>query len=300
MAVSRYAIFAKTAELGGLTKAAQALGLTQSAVSHAIASLEESLSLRLLTRDRGGARLTEEGRCILESVRGVLAAEDALLRTAAGLRGEISGMVRIGAFTSVAVHWLPGMIKAFEQTYPNVELGLLNGDYHDIGEWLRAGSIDVGFVTLPFDLPGCACSPLMEDRLLAVLPNSHPLADLARFPIAQFEKEPFISLLESSNHDARRTLELAGVHANVKFSTKDDYAIIAMIEQGLGISIMPELLLTGQTANVRVIPLDIGARRTIGIAIPEASAANPCVQRFVESMRLWLARRYPCGTEATV
>ena len=288
---SQYEIFVKTAELGSLTKAAETLGLTQSGVSHALAALEETLSLKLLTRSRGGAKLTEAGGRMLESVRAVLLAEEALDRTAAGLRGEMSGRVRIGAFTSVAVHWLPGMMKEFGQRYPNVEFGLSNGDYHDIGEWLKAGSIDLGFVTLPLDLPGCACAPLMEDRLLAVLPKNHPLAELPCFPIAQFEKEPFISLLESSNHDARRALELAGVRANVKLTTKDDYAIIAMVEQGLGISILPELLMMGQTANVCVKELDVPARRTIGVAVPEAGAGNPCVMRFVESMQTWLARR---------
>ena len=199
--------------------------------------------------------------------------------------------MRIGAFTSVAVHWLPGMIKSFSELYPNAEFKLLNGDYHDVNMWLESGSIDIGFVTMPDYPKNCRSVALREDRLLAVLPKDHPLAGLESFPVAAAENESFISLMENSDNDARRALEMAGVKANVKFTTKDDYAIIAMIEQGLGISIMPELLV-GQTNHVRLMPLDNGASRTIGIAIPKDSEENIMVERFIEHIKDWLAKRY--------
>lgn len=114
----------------------------------------------------------------------------------------------------------------------------------------------------------------------------------------QISKEPFISLLEASDHDARYALELAGVQANIKFTTKDDYAIIAMVEQGLGISIMPELLLQGHTEKVCVMPLENGAARTIGLAISNASRHNPFVDCFAKHIQSWLVARY--GKEAVL
>ena len=190
-------------ELGSLKAAAEVLGCTQSAVSHMIASLEEELGFQLLQRARSGVRLTGEGERLISSVRALLSADEQLRQTAASIRGLDQGTVRIGAFTSVAVHWLPPVLKEFQHDYPNVEFKLLNGDYHDVNEWLRDGSVDVGFVALPCEVP-CETITLMEDRLLAILPRESRYASYPRFPLTECEREPFISLLQSSDHDARR------------------------------------------------------------------------------------------------
>ena len=189
--------------------------------------------------------------------------------------------MRIGAFTSVAVHWLPPVLKEFQRDYPNVEFKLLNGDYHDVNEWLSDGSVDIGFVALPCELK-CETITLMEDRLLAILPKDSRYASYPRFPLTECEREPFISLLQSSDHDARRALEAAGVKPNVRFYTKDDYAIIAMVEQGLGMSIMPELLLKGRHDELLTLPLVPEAKRTIGIAYAVGSHPGPATQRFCD------------------
>ncbi len=156
----------------------------------------------------------------------------------AAIRGLDSGLVRIGTFTSVAVHWLPGVLKEFQRDYPRVEFKLLNGDYNDVERVGARRRVDIGFVNLPSPLD-CECIPLMEDRLMAILPKDSRFASYPKFPLVECDGA-FISLLKSSNHDARRALEAAGVKPNVRFYTKDDYAVIAMVEQGLGISIMPE------------------------------------------------------------
>ena len=209
-------------ENGSLKAAAEAMGCTQSAVSHMIASLEDELGFRLLRRGRSGAKLTDEGERLLGAARGLLSAEEQLRQTAASIRGLDQGTVRIGAFTSVAVHWLPPVLKEFQRDYPNVEFKLLNGDYHDVNEWLADGSVDIGFVALPCELK-CETIALMEDRLLAILPRHSRFENYPKFPLVECETEPFISLLQSSDHDARRALEAAGVKPNVRFYTKDDY-----------------------------------------------------------------------------
>ena len=228
MNLNKYDIFCKTADLHSLTKAAAAMGITQSAVSHIIADLEKEFGCPLLVRSRAGTRLTAEGERLLPFLRAVVAAEERLRREAAELHSPKAGVVRIGAFTSVAVHWLPGILKQFQKAWPEVEIRLLNGDYQDVNTWLAEGSVDVGFVTLPTDL-GCRTMPLMSDRLLAVLPPEHPLAAKERVNLRDLSGESFISLLEGSNQDARRALEAAGVSPAVRYVTKDDYAIIAML-----------------------------------------------------------------------
>ncbi len=292
--LTKYRALLSSVELGSLTRAAEALGCTQSAVSHMIASLEEELGFRLLKRARSGLKLTDEGERLLGAIRSLLSAEERLEQTAASIRGLDLGTVRIGAFTSVAVHWLPPVLKEFQRDYPRVEFRLFNGDYHDVNEWLADGSIDIGFVALPCELK-CETIPLMEDRLLAILPRDSRYASYPRFPLVECEREPFISLLQSSDHDARRALEAAGVKPNVRFYTKDDYAIIAMVEQGLGMSIMPELLLKGRHDRVQILPLIPEARRTIGLAIAAGNKAGPATRRFAD----YVARYVRAGSTAS-
>lgn len=281
MNIQKYQAFMAVVEQGSLTRAAEELGCTQSAVSHCISSLEEELGFALLKRGRAGARLTNEGERLAPAVRNLLNSAEQLKQTASAIRGLDSGTVRIGAFTSVAVHWLPPVLKEFQQDYPKVDLRLLNGDYHDVEQWLQDGSIDVGFVGMPCGVD-CECIALMEDRLLAILPKGSRFEHYPKFPLVECETEPFISLLQSSDHDARRALDAAGVRPNVRFYTKDDYAVIAMVEQGLGISIMPELLLKGRNDNVQILPLIPEAKRTIGIAISAGSKAGPATRRFAD------------------
>ena len=160
-------------EEGSLTVAAEKLGCTQSAVSHSIAGLEEELGFALITRSRAGVRLTPEGERLMPAVRNLLNSAEQLNQTASSIRGLDSGTVRVGAFTSVAVHWLPAILKKFQHDYPNVEIKLFNGDYNDVDRWIKDGSVDIGFITVPSELE-CETVALMEDRLLAIIPeDSH-------------------------------------------------------------------------------------------------------------------------------
>lgn len=281
MNTDRFRILLTTVESGSLTAAAVQLGISQSAVSHSIAGLEEELGFAVIKRGRAGVKLTNEGERLLPTIRGLLNSAEQLEQTVSSIRGLDSGLVRIGAFTSVAVHWLPPILKKFQADYPNVDFRLFNGDYHDVQQWLTDGSIDIGFTNLPCAVD-CECIALMEDRLLAILPEDSRFASYPKFPLVECETEPFISLLESSDHDARRALEAAGVKPNVRFYTKDDYAILAMVEQGLGMSIMPELLLKGRHDRLLTMPLVPESKRTIGIAIAAGQHAGPATRKFAE------------------
>ncbi len=281
MNLAKYEALAAVVEQGSVTRAAGLLGCTQSAVSHSIDSLEKELGFPVIRRGHGGIRLTDEGERLMPAVRALLSSAEQLGQVAAAIRGLDTGTMRIGAFTSVAVHWLPQVLKEFQSDYPRVDFRLFNGDYHDVEQWLSDGSIDIGFVNVPCRVD-CECIPLMEDRLLAILPPDSRFASYPRFPLVECETEPFISLLESSDHDARRALEAAGVQPNVRFYTKDDYAVLAMVEQGLGMSIMPELLLKGRHDAFLTLPLVPEAKRTIGIAIAAGSKAGPATRRFAD------------------
>lgn len=278
--------FEKTVDCSSLTLAAKELGLTQSGVSHMIASLEAELQLPLLKRTRTGARLTPEGERLMPHIRQLVQQEKLLRQAAAELHTLLTGKIRIGTFTSVATHWLPAMMMQFQQKYPQVDFQLFNGDYHDIDTWLSSGSVDLAFTTLPAR-PGCVCTPLYDDALAAVLPKGHPLAAQRVCQVRALAAEPFISLLEASNHDARRAFRAVGIKPNIRFETKDDYAVIAMVRQGLGVSIMPSLLLRGNTEGVEIRPIDPPASRTIALALA-SDTPGPAASEFAAFAAEWI------------
>lgn len=286
MSIKQYEAFVKTAELGSLTKAAEALDSTQSRISHVLSAMEEEYGFCLMKRGRGGVSLTEAGALLLPKMEAILRQNREVEALIADIRNADTGTVRLGAFTSVAVHWLPGMIQAFQALHPQVELKMFNGDYFDVAQWLRDGTVDLAFVTLP-EPENTRAIPLAEDELMAILPKGHPLAAQARIDAAKLGREPFISLPQSSDHDIHRALDRAGITPNIRYTTKDDYAVIAMVERGLGISIVPELLVRGRAQNVELRPLEPRATRTIALALPQGTV-SPAVEAFAECAVEWV------------
>lgn len=281
MSASKYQVLLRVMELGSITRAAEELGYTQSGVSHIISGLETEFQLVLFHRSRSGVTLTDAGKRLLPHLRAVVRDNEVLRQTAASIRGLKEGTVRLGAFSSVSVSWLPAILKAFSQAEPGIEIRLYNGDYHDIDQWLAEGTVDLAFVTLPRD-NGSHVIALKDDPLLVIVPKDHPLAGLDVFPLHQLEKEAFISLPESSSHDVRRVLQGSQVRLKIRYITKDDFALIAMVEHGLGVSIVPQLLLRGLEDRVAAIAPETHIKRTIALAFAEnPSPAAHCFAAFI-------------------
>ena len=286
MSIKQYEAFVKTAELGSLTRAAEALDSTQSRISHVLSAMEEEYGFCLMKRGRGGVSLTEAGALLLPKMEAVLRQNREVEALIADIRNADTGTVRLGAFTSVAVHWLPGMIQAFQALHPQVELKMFNGDYYDVAQWLRDGTVDLAFVTLP-EPENTRAIRLAEDELMAILPKGHPLAAQERIDALKLGRESFISLPQSSDHDIHRALDKAGITPNIRYTTKDDYAVIAMVERGLGVSIVPELLVRGRAQNVELRALEPRATRTIALALPQGTV-SPAVEAFAECAVEWV------------
>ncbi|MFE4712514.1 LysR family transcriptional regulator [Paenibacillus sp. NPDC056722] len=287
MSLSKYEVFLKVVELGSLTKAAEVLGFTQSGISHTINSLETEFGFSLLIRNRSGVRLTVNGEQVLKPIREILNWNEQLKQKVTHIHGLETGTVTIGTFTSVSVHWLPGMIKQFRSLYPYIEFKLMEGDYLEIEQWIEAGVIDCGFISLPtrdkFEV-----FPLKKDRMLAIVSQEHPISGAPYFPLPQIAHEDFIIPKAGSDYDVRRVLEKAGIEPNVKFSAGDDYAIIAMVDKGLGMSILPELVLKRQNHNVVMLELEEPSFRSLGIAVHSMKHASPATKKFVRHVQEWV------------
>lgn len=287
MSINKYEVFLKVVELGSLTKAAEVLGFTQSGISHTISSLENQFGFPLLTRNRSGIRLTVNGEQVLQPIREILKWNEQLKQEVGNIHGLEVGTLTIGTFTSVSVHWLPGMIKQFRSKYPQIEFRLMEGGYLEIEQWIEAGVIDCGFISLP-TRDNFAVFPLKKDRMLGIVAEDHHLSKQPFLSFSQIAGEDFIIPKEGSDYDVRRVLDKAGIRPNVKFTAGDDYAIGAMVEKGLGISILPELVLKGQNRNVVALELEERSFRSLGIAVHSMKYASPVTKRFVKDVQAWV------------
>lgn len=284
MNIQKYMAFIKTVEYGSFTKAAEALSYSQSGISRMINDLEKEWELSILERGRTGVRLTSDGLKLLPHIRSVCDEYERLQSQVDELNGLQSGLIRIGTFSSVATHWLPNIIREFQKDFPNIDYELLLGDYTEIEAWVLEGRVDFGFLRLPAH-PDLETIFLEQDKLLAILPENHPLAGYDLFPVSALCDYPFMLLEKGAKAEISEIFERSNLTPKVHFTTWDDYAIMSMVESGLGISILPQLILKRVPYRIISKDLDIPAFRNIGIAFRDRNRTSLAVKKFLEYLQ---------------
>ncbi len=280
----KYIAFVKTVETESFTKTAESLHYAQSSVSKMIADLEKEWNLVLLERDRNGVHLTTSGEQVLPFARMLIDDYQRLESRINEINGIETGMIRIGTFSSVAIHWLPNIFAKFQEDYPGIEYEMLMGDYEEVERWIEEGRVDCGFLRLPTKSAFDAIS-LKKDEYLAVLPKGHPLCEQKEIDIHQLEGQPFLLLEHGSKTEVSDLLEKNQVHPQIRFTTWEDYAIMAMVEKGLGIGILPELILKKIPYEVEVRRLTKPYYREIGIAVKDVTRMSPATEKFMEYLK---------------
>lgn len=279
--LQKYQAFVKAVEYKSFTKAASALHYSQSGISRMISDLEKEWGVILLERNRSGVHLTSDGMELLPYAANLCEEYAKLQIKIDDLHGLKSGIIRIGTFSSVATHWLPKMIKAFQTDYPQIEYELLLGDYTEIEKWIMERRVDFGFLRLP-TLPQLEALFLAQDELMAVLPENHPLAGCDVFPMDALCGEPFLLLEKDKNIVVSDIFRKNRLKPDIRFTTWDDYAIMSMVETGLGISILPSLVLQRIPYHIVTKKLEIPAYRKIGLAMPDKKGSSAAVKEFLK------------------
>ena len=291
--IQKYKAFLKAVEYSSFTKAAEALKYTQSGVSRMIQDLEREWEINLFERKRGCMHVTEEGKALIPYIQRICYEEERLFQHIHALKNIETGKIRIGTFSSVATHWLPHMIKRFKEDYPLIEFELLLGDYKEIEQWIEEGRVDFGFLSGKISA-NIEKVFIEKDRLLAVIPSSHPLAQANVFPIQAIGESPFM-LLEKGESEVISTIFVEhGISPMVHFKTWDDYAIMSMVENELGISILPELILMRIPYDVVVKELEVPAYRSIYIGMKEDKSLSIATKQFLSYLQYRNGER---GTE---
>lgn len=279
--MNRYIALQKIIELGSFTKAAESLGYTQSSISQMIASLESELSIKLLTRSRYGVKLTIEGADLYPFIERSIYQYRSMLEKANEIKGLETGIIRVGTISSVTCHWMPQLINGFKKEYPNVQFLFHQGDYTLIPEWIASGQIDFGFINPNADT-NLNTKTIKDGEMLAVLPKNHPLAKKKSISLSDLIDEPYILLEEGHYSEPMAAFETAGIIPNIQYTIHDDYAIMMMVEEGLGVSILAELILRRTNYDIICLPLNPPITRTLAVGYKDWDSLPIASKYFIE------------------
>mgnify|MGYP002304420093 CR=1 FL=1 len=281
METARCRAFLAAAETGSFSRAAEMLRYTPSGVNQLVTALEKEIGFSLFSRSTKGVALTANGQLLLPVIREILHQEDKLFELSAQMNGLLIGTVTIAAYSSIATHWLPAVIRDFQENYPHVEIKLMEGIWQEVSQWLDDRVADIGFFSYQENMP-YDWIPLAEDPMLALLPRNHPLADAEVYPLANCATDRFIMPARGCDDDVMALFQRTGVTPNVRFTTLESFSVMSMVEQGLGMSVMNKLITEKRICDIAMLPVDPPASITLGIALHSRADLSPAVRRFLK------------------
>jgi len=264
--------FVAVVDQGGFTAASRRLGLSQPAVSRAVATLEKELGLRLLVRSRDGLSLTDAGSLALTHAREAARHLSLMHTEIAALAGEITGTLSLASLPSVTGTLVAPQLQTFTERHPAVTIRLLEGSEQEVRDWLDQGAAEAGVVSLP--VKGLAVAVLGEQDMVAAVPADNRLADWTEVNYAELAKEPFIRSTGGCAEVYTPVARRAGVEFDVAFEAREMSAVLEIVRAGLGVSIVPSAGLPDLPDGVVVRPLVPKTVRRLGIAV-SASASAP-------------------------
>ena len=275
---------ATAVEMGSFTRASEVLGYTQSGLTHMMNSLEKDFGFPVLGRGRAGVRLTAAGERIFPLVRDCLAAGELLEREIRMINADKEETIRVAAYASVAVHWLPEVIQQFRHDHPGVNVDIQMGSVEEVYRWVREDKADMCFASRQ-EGQTLEWTYLRNDRLVAILPPDYDMQGRETFPVYGFDGQEFLMPSMGFDLDILRVLNRHGVMPLVRTTQVSDSVIISMVEHGLGVSILSELVMKGRKDNVQAVPMDPPAVRELGIAARPRKELRPLARKFIAAAR---------------
>ena len=258
-------ILMTAADLGSFTKASEVVGYTQSGLTHMMDALEREIGFPLLQRNHSGIQLTEQGMQLMPAIREFLQANANLENQIQVIAQQKTEVIRIAAYASIAMQWMPEILYRFRRICPEVNVDLRMGDHAlEPFELLENGRTDVIFASRQ-SYSCCDWIPLYHERMYAILPRDYPLGGREVFPLEEYADQEFIMPYGKFDNDVKAALDPVGVKLNARVSRVDDETVIRMVGRGLGVSMMTELMIRGRTDDVLCVPVEPPAIRELGM-----------------------------------
>lgn len=279
MLTNKYRILIQLYESRSIKKAAEALSYSQSAVSQALQSIENEMGVRLFIRRKSGLHITNEGSRLYPVIRKIYDAENDLQQDIASLKGLVTGEIKIGVYHTVACRLLPDVIKEFRESYPSISFKIKEGDNTEIRNWLADDQINFGILSLNENEDNIAIR-LIDDPFYVIMSKDDEFSGKDTFSINEIPDRDYIHLSEFRDKNDIDAFEKSGVRPK-GFCSVDQYETIeAMVERGLGISILPELAI-GDSYNLSKALLDPPYYRHIGVLITDRQLNSISVKTFL-------------------
>lgn len=284
---------AMAVHMGSFTRAAETLGYTQSGLTHMMNSLEKDIGFALLVRSRTGIRLTAAGERVFPMIQELLRASETLEGEIRRINTRREETIRVAAYASIAMHWLPGIIQRFREECPDVDVDIRMADHVDIPyELLAQGKMDAILVS-PQDEGQYEWVHLADDPMFAVLPKDFDTQGMTAFPLAAFEARDFIMPSQGFDKDIMRIFNRIGVKPHILPTWVDDPTVISMVSHGLGVSMMTELTVRGRTDGVKLLPVEPASSRELGLAVRSLDAASDGLRHFIDCTKRVVAEMQP-------
>ncbi len=270
---------------GSFTIAGDALGITQSGVSHAVAALEAELGVLLLHRERGRALPTDVGARVVVHAREIVFREERIRCEGTAAADLASGRVKVGTFPSVTARFFSGFLADFGRRFPGIDVALFEGTDPEVLQWIDSRTVDVGLVTLPSSR--IEAVPIARDPFLVALPSGHPLAGEEVLPIERLAAEPFILSKAGCEPLIRGLFESARLPLHPRAEALDMGTILAMVREGLGVTILPALSLPPAYPGVQAVLLSPPTERRLALGTRSLGSLPPAAAAFVHEARQW-------------
>ncbi|WP_419710346.1 LysR family transcriptional regulator [Pseudomonas sp. NFX224] len=285
MTLTQLEIFSLIAELQGFTAAANRLGVSQSAISHALKSLERELGVELLRRHQSQVELSDIGELLLLRARAMLGLANTLRQEAADARGMKRGTLRIGSFgPTSSIKLLPLILQHYRAAHPGIEVHIDEGPDRQVVQWLEERRIDIGFVVLPderFDTV-----TLVEDQMVALLPTGHPLAALDSVSLKDLCNDPFVLTEAGSSELVSRLFSAARLTPNIRFRCSQLLSTLDTVGRGDALTVVAEGSLPEHNDSRYVKkPLAPTVTRQVGVAVLDQRQASPATLAFIQLAR---------------
>lgn len=282
--MSKYEIILHVCETHSISKTASQLNYTQSAISQAIKSFEKELGIPLFRRSKHGMELLPNTEDLVDSLRIICREEKRIMQIAEGLTNLEKGYIRIGTIQSISYHWLPDILKAFSNRYPNIRFELTVDGFSALIEKIQSNQLDCIFVS-QFSVPEFSFIPLWNDELMLVTPKGHPLSQKLAASLLDIQGEKFILSSDGLDYETGQIFELNQIHPKIQYRLNEDFATLKMVEQGFGITILPRLLLLDAPFDVCVRPFQEHYSRILGVAWSKDTPPSPATLRFLDYIR---------------
>ncbi|MBN2887329.1 MAG: LysR family transcriptional regulator [Chromatiaceae bacterium] len=239
----RLQVFHAVARFLSFTKAAEALHMTQPAVTFQVRQLEEQFNTRLFDRSRNRIRLTEAGHIVFDAAERIFAIQAEMERAVRALTGELNTTLCLGASTTIAEYLLPPLLGAFRERYPEVGIQLKVSNTEGVVSLAESNAIDLGLVEGPVASRNLEVEPCTRDQLLAIVHPAHPLAQFRTVTPARLLEYPFICREAGSG---TREVLLEYLHAQAPaldaprplMELGSPEAVKGAVEAGLGVSVV--------------------------------------------------------------